>query len=48
MDERQKPNQPSDERREPRPLPEQAPPEGGGVAQGDIRVSRHPDEEEQR
>ena len=40
---------PGRESREPRPMQKDAPTEGGGVAQGDIRVPRHPDtlEEEQ-
>jgi hypothetical protein len=46
MDERQPP-QPIEERREPKPLQKDAETEGGGVAQGDIRVPRHPKQEEE-
>jgi len=48
MDERQQPPQPKDEHREPRPLQKDAPTDGGGVAQGDIYVPRHPEREEEK
>ena len=47
MDERQPP-QPAEEKRELRPLQKDLETEGGGVAQGDIRVPRHPEEQDDR
>ena len=38
--------QPDEEIRESRPMQKDAPTEGGGVTQGDIRVPRHPEVEE--
>lgn len=40
--------QPDEEKRESKPMHKDAEAEGGGVAQGDIRLPRHPEKEDER